>query len=134
MLATTSTKAYPGIVVRVNLSDGETRDQDMSSFRLLPTVLDNLIRNSAEHAGRDVEVFISTWIEGSKILVEICDDGPGISEEIRDCLFTKGVSTGDGELGLYLSRRIMEAYNGSISLQESEPTSGACFLLELPVK
>ncbi len=73
-------------------------------------------------------------MEGSMLLVEICDDGPGIPEEIRDCLFTKGVSTRDGGLGLYLSRRIMEVYNGSISLQESDPNSGACFLLELPVK
>jgi PAS domain S-box-containing protein len=133
-ITNTSMMAHPGILVNVNVSDNMTRKQDMTSFRLVPTVLDNLIRNAALHVGPTVEIFISAWMEGSVLLLEICDDGPGISEEIRDRIFTKGVSTGSGGLGLYLSKTIIEAYNGSIKLQDSDPESGACFLLEIPLR
>jgi len=131
-ISSSSQKAHPGITVHVNIGDNETRDCDIAGLRLLPTVLDNLIRNSAEHSGRDVEVFVSAWIEGNRFCMEVKDNGPGISEEIRSRLFMKGVSTGEGGLGLYLTRRIMEAYNGSIILLDSGPDEGACFILELP--
>lgn len=131
-IASSSQKAHPGVTVHINVSDNETRDFPVVALRLLPTVLDNLIRNSAEHSGRDVEVSIMAWIEENNLYLEVKDDGPGIAEAIIPSLFAKGTSTGHGGLGLYLSRRIMQAYSGSITLLESGPCEGACFLLELP--
>ena len=61
------------------------------------------------------------------------DDGPGVSEEIREQLFGKGVTTGSKGrgLGLYLTKAIIESEGGSIELVETGRT-GCCFHIKLP--
>ena len=57
----------------------------------------------------------------------------GIDDKIRDKIFLKGVTTkGEGKgLGLYLSKRIIESYGGTIELMDSQ--IGAAFLISVPV-
>ena len=66
------------------------------------------------------------------VIVRVSDNGSGIPEQVRSTLFERGTSTNGGGLGLYLSKQIMHAYNGTISLGESKPGEGAVFLLTLP--
>ena len=73
---------------------------------------------------------------GDQIRVEICDDGPGIPEEIIDRIFTAFFTTkpfgeGDG-LGLDLARRIIvEKHQGDIRV-ESQP-GNTRFIILLPL-
>ncbi|MHA2223160.1 MAG: ATP-binding protein, partial [Candidatus Thorarchaeota archaeon] len=62
-------------------------------------------------------------------------DGPGIDEKIRPNIFNKGVTTrGEGKgLGLYLSKRIIESYGGTIELMDASIGTGAAFLISVPV-
>lgn len=71
------------------------------------------------------------------IAVEIEDTGPGIASEEQEMLFERfrqgnHKRSGSG-LGLYLSRRIVEAHQGTIQLN-SEPGKGSVFIVYLPVR
>jgi signal transduction histidine kinase len=64
----------------------------------------------------------------------VSDNGPGISPEIREKLFEKGVSTGGSGLGLYLSKKVIEAYGGSIELVDPRTDEeGAVFIVKLAI-
>ena len=89
-----------------------------------------------EHRGR---LFISTKASETLVSIEISDDGPGVSldqeEEIFSPFFTtKGVGEGTG-LGLSICYRIVhDDHKGTIRLQHDGPGKGATFLIELPIR
>jgi len=73
---------------------------------------------------------------GETIVIEVIDDGPGVPEDIRSRIFdpfftTKAVGKGTG-LGLTVAYAIMQEHGGRIRV-ESNPGSGASFVVELPV-
>jgi PAS domain S-box-containing protein len=100
--------------------------------RLLPALFDNLLRNSYQHAGPKVEVEISVSTHNGSVLIDVADSGSGVPEIIKPTLFEKGMSTVGRGQGLYLCRRIAEAYGGSIRLLEQSKTTGATFRVVLP--
>jgi signal transduction histidine kinase len=67
-------------------------------------------------------------------LIVICDNGPGIPEELWDKVFEPFVTEKDGGtgLGLYISRKILESFDGSLFLSKCE-LSGASFSIFLPI-
>ena len=94
-------------------------------------VMVNLIKNAVE-AGRAVAVTVG--MEGGEAVIEIADDGPGLTREAREHLFepfftTKPNGTG---LGLPTSRRFVEAHGGTIEVATSD-LGGALFRLRLPL-
>ena len=69
------------------------------------------------------------------ILVTVKDNGKGIDKEIMPKLFTKFVTKsfqGTG-LGLYISKKIMEAHGGSLSAENNPDGQGATFCFSLPL-
>ncbi|HVT09891.1 MAG TPA: sensor histidine kinase [Polyangia bacterium] len=94
-------------------------------------VLVNLIKNAVE-AGHAVSV--TAAMRGGEAVVEVADDGPGLSTEAREHLFepfftTKPNGTG---LGLPTSRRFVEAHGGQIEVERA-PQGGALFRVRLPI-
>lgn len=72
----------------------------------------------------------------SYLTVEVEDTGPGIPKEEQATLFERfrqgsHKRSGSG-LGLYLSRRIVEAHRGTIQVQ-SELGKGSVFIVRLPI-
>jgi len=100
---------------------------------LLPLVFENLLRNSAVHAGESCIVTIEFTKVDQKVLVRISDNGKGIADEVRDRLFQKGASTRGGGLGLFLSRQVVETISGTIELVPSRKGEGAVFEITLPL-
>jgi signal transduction histidine kinase len=106
--------------------------------RALNQVFLNLLKNSAEaFEGRRGSTRVSARTEGSEILVEIRDDGPGIPAEVQARLFepfftTKPAGRGTG-LGLSISQRIVTEHGGRIQL-ESVPGRGTCVRVWLPTQ
>lgn len=113
-------------------------------------VLSNLIDNSVKFI--DGEGKISVTVEkkeGDKsnhinirtknkdmIFVTVKDNGKGIDEEIMPKLFTKFVTKsfqGTG-LGLYISKKIIEAHGGSLSAENNLDGKGATFYFSLPLE
>lgn len=102
----------------------------------------NLVQNAAESligAGTPAPtVILKTRYVNAEIVVSVTDNGPGIPAEIRERIFepnvttkVSGLSFGMG-LGLTIVSKIVEAYNGRITL-ESEPGK-TVFTTFLPLK
>ncbi len=75
--------------------------------------LSNLIINSCEVAVEKVE--LSWAIEDQSLIFSVCDDGPGISQDIVEKLFEKNITFGkkDGTgLGLYFVKQVAMGHGG----------------------
>ena len=99
-------------------------------------VILNLLGNAIKHGGENTKVTIKSEKIGKDVQVSVKDNGTGLSEEDQKKLFKRfsqgtskkrSCSTG---LGLYLSRRIIEAHNGIIWV-ESELDKGSKFTFNL---
>ncbi len=99
----------------------------------LRQVLSNLLDNSAHAGARTIRLTVSSQEAGlARILVQ--DDGPGVDEGLRACLFdpfVSGRARGAG-LGLAIARRIVERHGGTLELVSAGPP-GAAFALTLPL-
>jgi len=103
-------------------------------------VILNILRNGAEAMyGQPQPRFILRASKGSDyVQIEIDDNGPGLSQEVKSHLFepfytTKEIGRGTG-LGLSVSYFIITEGHGGEMMAESEPGHGACFIIRLPVK
>lgn len=90
----------------------------------LNQVWTNLVDNAIDAMGGKGELRVRTYREDSCVVVEIGDNGPGISPEVKPHIFepfftTKGVGQGTG-LGLDTVQRIVKKHSGSIQV-ESQP-------------
>jgi len=86
----------------------------------LNQVWTNLIDNAIDAMGGKGELRVRTYREDSCVVVEIADNGPGISPEIQPHIFepfftTKGVGEGTG-LGLDTVQRIVKKHRGNIQV------------------
>ena len=104
-------------------------------FRL-DQVLTNLLSNAIKYGrGNPINVSVDCKIDKAVLVVE--DQGIGISPENQQQIFerferaaTSSSVTGLG-LGLYISKRLVEAMGGTISVS-SQPDVGSRFTIELP--
>jgi signal transduction histidine kinase len=90
----------------------------------LNQVWTNLIDNAIDAMGGKGELRVRTYRDDSCVVVEIADNGPGISPEILPHIFepfftTKGVGQGTG-LGLDTVQRIVKKHRGDIQV-DSKP-------------
>jgi nitrogen fixation/metabolism regulation signal transduction histidine kinase len=84
---------------------------------LFEQVLINIIKNSAESIDEGGEIVIRTT--ASPLMLEVCDNGKGISKEIESKLFTPFFSTkpnGQG-IGLIFIREVLMKHGFSFSLR-----------------
>ena len=128
---TLAEKTHSGLIVTI---ENSAQDARIRSARLIQMVFDNLFRNATEFSPKGVRVKISVSREDDMMRIEVLDDGPGVPDEIKSKLFTKGTSTTGGGYGLYLTRKVIEGYGGSIELVDKPGERGAAFLIELPAK
>lgn len=98
----------------------------------LRQILWNLARNAWRHSRRQVgSLRLSLTEQGETVVLEICDDGPGVPEESQSRLFEPFYTTeaqGTG-LGLYIARELAEANDARLEFAGNRP--GACFRLSL---
>lgn len=95
-------------------------------------IIENLLRNAAEAVGSGGSVAVRMVVADTWVRVAIEDDGPGVSAEVLDRLFSPFVSTKpSGGLGLAMSRRFARLHGGDVT-HEPRPGGGSRFVLALP--
>ncbi|HBZ02030.1 MAG TPA: hypothetical protein DEO84_12000, partial [candidate division Zixibacteria bacterium] len=93
----------------------------------------NLLENALAAVGSKGLITIKTYFQEGRCLVEISDNGAGISDDEKPRVFdlyytTKPTGTG---MGLPMVLRIIKEHGGRIDLVDN-PSGGALFRLELP--
>jgi len=96
-------------------------------------ILTNLLENAADAAGPDGSVLGRSYESGGRIVVEIHDSGPGLSEHAMKTLFEPSISFKNRGMGLGLSiaRKDALVCNGDLGLVPGR-LGGAGFRLTLP--
>jgi PAS domain S-box-containing protein len=130
MLIADIKKIYPDLKIHSKF-DKHASESIVIGSRLLPCIFDNLFRNVVEHSGKKATVTINAKIEENNAIIDFSDNGSGIDAKILPKLFQKGTSTTGGGYGLYLSRKIIEAYDGQIDVMQSDE-KGTTFRIRLP--
>ncbi|MFQ6040607.1 MAG: PAS domain-containing sensor histidine kinase [Candidatus Poribacteria bacterium] len=98
-------------------------------------VLLNLLENGLAFSPKDGQINLKAFSDNKWMTIEVADNGPGISEEILDSVFTPFVSTrkdGTG-LGLAIAERIISDHGGRIWAQNLKQ-GGALFGFKIPLK
>lgn len=100
-------------------------------------VFTNLLNNGINYAFQNSEFNILTQIKDNKMEIKFANSSPPIDEETKEHLFEKYISgankyqkIGFG-LGMYLSKKVIEAHDGSIYYTEEGANNN--FILELPL-
>src|SRR5579859_7180079 len=104
-------------------------DQEM-----LGRVLDDLINNALTYTVRTPRLRIALSTKSRRAILQVEDNGIGISEDDRERVFeqlyrvtdTPVVVPGIG-LGLFIARQLTESYGGSLVLESSTPGVGSVF-------
>ena len=102
---------------------------------LFEWVIENLCKNAVDAMEGRGRIVLSLYDEGSKVVIEVADNGKGIRKKDLKSVFTPGFTTkkrGWG-LGLSLAKRIVEEYHkGRIYVKSSEVGVGTTFRIEMP--
>lgn len=120
---------------KINLIPNVSTDglEIFADREMLEQVLINLIRN-AEQAltnTQGAQIMINAKLnKRGRIVIEVSDNGPGISDDLASKIFVPFYTTkrdGSG-VGLALTRQVMIAHGGSVSLTKTDG-GGATFIL-----
>ncbi|MFB9412955.1 sensor histidine kinase [Dactylosporangium matsuzakiense] len=106
----------------------------------LRQVLQNLLSNALNHTppGTEVTVFVGT--EGDKAILEVADNGPGMTDDDAARVFERFYRTdpsrtralGGSGLGLSIVSALVKAHNGEVTLKTA-PGEGATFRVTIPL-
>jgi signal transduction histidine kinase len=128
------------VVLFNNVPADVTIDADREQ---LNRILTNLLRNAIQAVesqqdenenAADGQVAIRSWREGSVVMVEVKDNGPGIPPQVRAKLFEafqSAAKSGGVGLGLAICAELARAHGGEIRLARSGP-EGTAFHLSVP--
>ncbi|MFY9564759.1 MAG: HAMP domain-containing sensor histidine kinase [Nitrososphaeraceae archaeon] len=103
----------------------------------LTQVVSNLLSNAVKFTdkGGEISVHVEKDDTNQQIIVSVKDNGQGIDPEIFPRLFSKFTSkshVGTG-LGLFISKKIIEAHGGRIWAQNNSGGKGSTFSFTLPM-
>ena len=100
----------------------------------LKRILTNLISNAVQAMQKEGKLSVDAFCQDDRAVIIIADTGVGISNEIKDKIFTPLFTTkakGQG-FGLPVVKRLTEAMGGTVTF-ESEKGSGSKFILKFPI-
>lgn len=119
-------------------------EENVSVFadeKMLLSVLQNIVSNAIKHSNKGGKITISAKKKEGKMIVQIKDNGIGMSKEIQEKLFTPQMSSlsktrkenkGAG-IGLLLVKGFLEKNGGEIWVESIEG-EGSSFYFTLPIE
>ncbi|GEM_PF-2577882 len=122
-----------GISIRQDLM--ENIPLTLGNSNQIQQILVNLINNASDAMGQGGNLYLRTKCLDQKLMVEIEDDGCGMTAEQLDKIFdpfytTKGKGLGTG-LGLSVTYGLVEEHGGEIEVVSKEG-EGTCFKVSFP--
>ncbi len=124
-----------GKVIDVTASEGTLR----ADVRKLALAVSNLVDNALKYGKAGGRVTLSGRMEGDACLLEVADDGPGISQDHLSRIFERFYRVDKGRsrdlggtgLGLSIGKHIVESHGGTIRV-ESRIGVGTRFTIRIP--
>ena len=103
----------------------------------LHQVIWNLLENAWDHSEPDLQVCrveVKLFSQDDEVIIDICDNGKGVSEKMQEHLFEPFHSDRQGGtgLGLYLARELCQANGARLNYLANE--SVACFRVSFPIE
>ena len=122
---------HPDVTYLLRLDDGRPRAH--AAPDMVNGILTNLLQNGAEAAGPGGVVLVLTRGESERVLIDVHDSGPGLSEEVSATLFEPTITFKKNGMGLGLSIAKKNALlsGGDVALTAGE-LGGAAFRVSLP--
>jgi len=110
-----------------------------ANFDLLEQAIFNLVDNAGRYSPLLTEIEIHASLDKGFVVIEIADQGPGISWELAGNLFQKFARAPQGDtgpsgtgLGLVIVKGFVDAMGGSVSATNRKGHTGAAFSIRLP--
>lgn len=106
---------------------------------LLAHVVRNLIENAAKYSASGSTIVLQARRQGERVTIAVQDEGHGIAAEHLPFVFDRFRRPGADPtvrgmgLGLYLSRSLVDAQGGTLSVESDGPGKGARFTVGLPI-
>lgn len=100
----------------------------------LQQALMSLLNNASDAGAQHIRLNLD-W-DNKHLLMNIDDDGEGLSDEVQATLGKPFISTkaeGQG-LGFYLAQAVISRMGGSISIRNNAGSKGACVHIQLPLQ
>lgn len=103
-------------------------------------ILSNLVENARKYTEEDASIQIRLHRENQEIILQVCDQGPGIPDEEKQKIFSKFYRTGEEStrktsgtgLGLYLVRKMVQLYKYDITVKNNTP-KGSIFEIRIRI-
>lgn len=119
----------------------ETHPFVLADENKLTEIADNLINNAIKYSQKNKNIIITVKERNNHAVLEVCDEGPGLSEEDKKNLFqrfTKLSAQPTGEessagLGLSIVKALVEAHDGIVWAESEGKDKGSKFVVEIPV-
>jgi two-component system OmpR family sensor kinase len=126
----------PDRVITAEVAEDVTVEGDEDRLR---QVVHNLVGNALVHTPASTPVSVQVHNGGGRAVVEVHDDGPGMSREVADRAFerfaradaSRSRHAGGAGLGLAIVQAIVVAHGGEVALV-SAPGDGTTVRVELP--
>ncbi len=123
-------------LVKADISPDIHAEVDAEAFAI---VISNLLENAVKYGDTPAAVEIDLSMDGSRAVLEVGDNGAGISEEDVEQIFGRFYRGGDEMtrtargtgLGLYLVQQIVEAHRGKVGVA-STGHAGTIFRVTVP--
>ncbi|MFN4185249.1 MAG: PAS domain S-box protein [Hyphomonas sp.] len=122
--------------IPIKLDQDEDADLVMGDPIQIQQVVINLIRNAMDALSNTTDARITVRLYPAEdpgfVCVEVCDNGPGLTSELREIIFKPFATTKSQGMGLGLSicQTIVEAHGGVIRAI-TPPEGGTCFQFTL---
>ncbi len=124
--------------VSSELETGRTVMADEDSLR---RVLTNLLENALKYGGQGVSVWVRGRYHEDRMILEVVDDGPGVSVEHQDRVFERFYRVEEGRssriggtgLGLSIVKLLVSAMGGEVGCK-SRDGGGSIFWFSLPLE
>ncbi|WP_428622089.1 ATP-binding protein [Sedimenticola sp.] len=101
---------------------------------IIGNLIDNALEATREQCGEGGEVHLSMTDLGDDLIFEVEDQGPGISPELQDIIFEKGVSSKEREghgFGLHLVKKLLDNLGGTVTVEPADKL-GSRFIVYIP--